>query len=51
MFLTGARIVEPHVGDVDLSRRKVLIRQTKIGAERRARLRQGRLGILRSTAL
>lgn len=41
MFLTGARITEAlnvTWEDIDLSRRKVLIRQTKVGAERRAHL-------------
>jgi integrase len=41
MFLTGARITEALSitwGDVDLQARRVLIRQTKVGAERRAHL-------------
>lgn len=41
MFLTGARITEALSvtwEDVDLSARKALIRQTKVGAERRAHL-------------
>lgn len=41
MFLTGARVSEALAvtwGDVDLSKRRVLVRQTKIGAERRPHL-------------
>jgi integrase len=41
MFLTGARITEAMSltwGDVDLHARRALVRQTKIGAERRAHM-------------